>query len=58
MSGTPPDVALSLHRVFIVFTYFVTGFRKMYCTGLRWADGYNLQLMVSRFVSHRFSFRV
>ena len=46
VSGMPPDVALSLHRVSIVFTYFVTGFRKMYCTGLKWADGINLQLMV------------
>ena len=46
LSGAPTAVTLSLHRLLIVWTYFLTGFRKMYCVGLRWADGANLQLML------------
>ena len=46
LAHTPPAVAVSLHRVFILCTYFVTGFRKVYCTGWRWADGKNLQVML------------
>ena len=46
LSGAPTAVSLSLHRMLIVWTYFLTGFRKLYCVGLRWADGANLQLML------------
>ena len=46
LSGAPPSAALSLQRVLIVWTYFLTGFRKMYCAGLIWMDGKNLQLML------------
>ena len=45
LAGTPPDAALSLHRLLIVWTYFLTGVRKLYCVGPRWCDGKNLQLM-------------
>ena len=44
-AGAPPAAALSLHRLLIVWTYFLTGLRKLYCVGPRWCDGYNLQLM-------------
>lgn len=46
-SGTPSLVLLSLQRILILFTYFMTGFRKFYVVGFRWADGANLQLMTS-----------
>ena len=46
LSGTPPRITLSIHRALALITYFFTGFRKAYCTGLRWADGLNLQLMI------------
>ena len=46
ISGTPAAVTLSLHRLLICWTYFLTGFRKLYCTGPRWCDGKNLQLML------------
>ena len=46
LSGTPPHITVSIHRVLAIFTYFFTGFRKLYCTGIRWADGINLQLMI------------
>lgn len=45
-SGLPPAAAVSLQRVLILGTYLMTGARKVYCTGFRWADGKNLQLMV------------
>ena len=47
LSGTPPVVALSLHRLLIVWTYFATGARKMYCVGPIWCDGKNLQLILA-----------
>lgn len=46
LSGTPSLVTLSLHRLLIVWTYFLTGLRKMYCVGPIWCDGKNLQLML------------
>ena len=46
MAGAPPDVTLSLHRIMILLTYWFTGFRKVFCTGFRWADGINLQFML------------
>ena len=45
-SGAPPLATLSLHRLLIVWTYFLTGLRKMYCVGLCWCDGRNPQLML------------
>ena len=45
-SGIDPVAALSIHRLLICCTYFLTGFRKLYCTGLKWCDGKNLQLML------------
>jgi len=46
-SGTEAAVTLSLHRLLVCWTYFLTGLRKMYCVGPRWCDGKNLQLMLS-----------
>ena len=46
INGTSPLAALSLHRLLIVFTYLMTGFRKLYCSGIIWCDGKNLQLMM------------
>jgi len=44
-TGCPVEVTLSLHRLLVCWTYFLTGARKLYCVGLRWCDGKNLQLM-------------
>lgn len=44
--GTPAAISISLHRLIIVWTYFFTGLRKMYCVGPRWCDGKNLQIML------------
>ena len=46
MNGTSREATMSLHRILILYTYLMTGFRKAYVTGLRWADGKNLQLMI------------
>ena len=46
LSGCPPGVALSMHRLLACWTYFMTGLRKLYCTGAKWCDGRNLQLML------------
>ena len=46
LSGTPACVTVSLHRILIICSYFFTGYRKVYCTGFKWADGRNLQLML------------
>ena len=47
VSGCPGAVTLALHRQLIVWTYFLTGLRKLYCVGPKWMDGRNLQLMLS-----------
>ena len=44
--GAPPSVAISLQRMLVVWTYFLTGFRKLYCVGPRWCDGINLQTIL------------
>lgn len=46
LGGSPAPVTLSLHRILIVWTYLLTGLRKMYCVGLRWCDGENLQVIL------------
>ena len=46
-SGASPELVLSLHRILIAWTYFLTGLRKLYCCGPKWCDGKNLQLMLA-----------
>ena len=46
LSGADPLLTLSLHRLLVTWTYFLTGLRKLYCAGLRWCDGKNLALML------------
>ena len=46
LGGSPPPVTLSLHRLLIVSTYFLTGLRKLYCVGPKWCDGKNLQTIL------------
>ena len=43
--GAPPSVAISL-QLLVCWTYFLTGFRKLYCVGPRWCDGINLQTIL------------